>query len=86
MYPIGLPRRDSFQAHAVPDRDIIVNNETEAIRIEIGLVNYLSKGILGGSVLVYEDAVHDSRPIYFVSLLIGADMIPLRTLKCRQIF
>lgn len=65
------------------DRNIFVNDETEAVWIEIGLANNVSVGILSGSFLVYEGAVHYSCPMYLISLLIGTDMIPIRTLEYR---
>lgn len=65
------------------DRNIFVNDETETVWIEIGLANNVSVGILSGSPLVYEGAVHYFCPMYLISLLIGTDMIPVRTLECR---
>jgi hypothetical protein len=75
----SLPRTRGADLHA------FVNNEKESIRIEIGLVDNVSVGILGGSTLIYENSVHDSRPKCRITLLIGPNVIAIRTLKPLQI-
>ena len=62
-----------------------IDNEEESVWIEIGLVDNVSIRILCGSTFVYEGAVHDSRPVYFVTFLIGSDVIAIRTLASRQL-
>ena len=67
------------------DWNILVDNETEAVRIKIGLVNNVVVGILNGSAHVYKCCVHDECPVRFVAFLVGSDVIAIWTLKPRQV-